>query len=202
MQNSLHQYFLLNKPVNMVSQFVSSHPVNLLGNIPFDFPEGIHAVGRLDQYSEGLLILTTNKKVTRLLFQGKQPHERTYLVLVNNTVTDQQLFQLQTGVQFKIKNGEVYTTKPCNVHKVEQPSFNYASDYKASSRVPHTWLSITLTEGKFHQVRKMLSAVQLKCKRLVRTSIEQLVLGNLPPGSVKEIAEKTFFSLLNISDYE
>ena len=51
-----HRYFLLNKPMNMVSQFVSTHQVNLLSNINFDFPEGTHAIGRLDQMSEGLLL--------------------------------------------------------------------------------------------------------------------------------------------------
>ena len=51
-----HRYFILNKPYNMVSQFVSSHDVNLLRNIDFDFPEGTHAIGRLDNLSEGLLI--------------------------------------------------------------------------------------------------------------------------------------------------
>ncbi len=198
---SQHRYFLLNKPYNMVSQFVSSHPVNLLCNLPFIFPEGIHAVGRLDHHSEGLLILTTNKKVTRLLFQGKLPHDRTYHVLVNNTVTELQLLQLQSGVQFKIKNDELYTTKPCTVKIIDHPPFNYPSNYIASDRVPHTWLSITLTEGKFHQVRKMLAAVQLKCKRLVRTNIENLTLGDLLPSEVKEIPEEEFFAALNIHEY-
>jgi len=73
--------------MNMVSQFVSSHPVKLLGDLEFNFPEETHAIGRLDQNSEGLLLLTTNKKVTRLLFQGLVPHTRTYLVQVKNTVS-------------------------------------------------------------------------------------------------------------------
>jgi 23S rRNA pseudouridine2457 synthase len=68
--NSVDRYFILNKPYNMVSQFVSSHPVRLLGQIKFDFPEGIHAIGRLDNLSEGLLILTTDKRVTKFLYQG------------------------------------------------------------------------------------------------------------------------------------
>ena len=72
-----HRYFILNKPFNMVSQFVSTDEVPLLTAIDFNFPEGTHAIGRLDAHSEGLLILTTNKKVTRLLFQGEVPHKRT-----------------------------------------------------------------------------------------------------------------------------
>ena len=48
-----HRYFILYKPVNMVSQFVSTHNVRLLGSINFNFPEGTHAIGRLDKNSEG-----------------------------------------------------------------------------------------------------------------------------------------------------
>ncbi len=70
-----NRYFIINKPPNMVSQFVSTHDVGLLDDLDFQFPEGIHAIGRLDSHSEGLLILTTNKKVTKLLFQGAVPHE-------------------------------------------------------------------------------------------------------------------------------
>ncbi|HEX5025052.1 MAG TPA: pseudouridine synthase, partial [Agriterribacter sp.] len=64
MRAPVHRYFIINKPVDMVSQFVSSHAVGLLGDLEYDFPDGIHAIGRLDNHSEGLLILTTNKKVT------------------------------------------------------------------------------------------------------------------------------------------
>ncbi|RYY63889.1 MAG: pseudouridine synthase, partial [Chitinophagaceae bacterium] len=63
-----HRYFLLHKPYDVLSQFVSPYPQRLLGDLGFDFPEGTHAIGRLDLHSEGLLLLTTNSKVTRLLF--------------------------------------------------------------------------------------------------------------------------------------
>ena len=59
----------------MVSQFVSPDKVNLLGDIDFNWPEGTHAIGRLDNNSEGLLILTTNKRVTKLLFESDTPHK-------------------------------------------------------------------------------------------------------------------------------
>ena len=64
----INRYFILYKPYNMVSQFISTHQVGLLTDIDFIFPEGTHAIGRLDKDSEGLLLLTTNKKITRLLF--------------------------------------------------------------------------------------------------------------------------------------
>ena len=65
-------------------------------------------------------------------------------------------------------------------------------------RIPYTWLSISLTEGKYHQIRKMVSAIHHKVKRLIRVSIENLHLANLQPGELKEIEEKDFFELLNI----
>ena len=82
MSEKQHRYFIINKPYNMVSQFVSTHDVGLLSDLDFDFPENTHAIGRLDNHSEGLLILTTNKKVTRLLFSSAIAHKRTYLVQV------------------------------------------------------------------------------------------------------------------------
>ncbi|HLD52197.1 MAG TPA: pseudouridine synthase [Sediminibacterium sp.] len=196
-----HQYFLLNKPYNMVSQFKSSHAVRLLGDLHYPFPEGTHAIGRLDHHSEGLLLLTTNKKVTRLLFQGAIPHKRGYHVLVNNHVSNEQLTLLSNGVQFKIGLNVYHTTSPCEVAIVNPPIVQFPGAYIESERVAHTWLSIELTEGKYHQVRKMLTAVQLKCKRLVRVSIENLQLGNLAPGQVKEIQEMDFFDSLKITNY-
>ena len=196
-----NRYFIINKPFNMVSQFVSSHKVGLLGDLGFTFPEGIHAIGRLDNHSEGLLILTTNKKVTKLLFESKTPHKRTYLVRVNNVVSDESLLQLQTGVSIKIKGGADYTTPPCDVEIVKNPENLAVHQQELRGYVPHTWLRITLTEGKFHQVRKMVTAVRHRCKRLIRVSIEDLELGDLGPGCVKEIGEEDFFTRLKITNW-
>ena len=193
-----HRYFIINKPYNMVSQFISKDAVNLLGDLAFDFPEGTHAVGRLDNESEGLLILTTNKKVTRLLFQGTKKHTRTYLVLVKNIVSEDTLQQLRSGISIRIKGGETYTSSPCEASIIADAKaiYPYAADTREN--YPHTWLLLTLTEGKFHQVRKMVLAVNHRCLRLIRVSIEQLLLADLKPGEVKEIEEETFFHLLDI----
>ena len=193
------RYYIINKPYNMVSQFISSHSVGLLGDLDFKFPEGIHAVGRLDNHSEGLLILTTNKKITRLLFLGDSPHKRTYLVQVNNILSSQSLHLLQTGVNIRIKEGKNYTTPPCEVSIVDNPEKIYPFAINPLAHGPHTWLMITLTEGKFHQVRKMMGAIHHRCKRLIRISIEDLSLGALAPGGVKEIEENIFFKLLKIN---
>src|SRR5205085_9303642 len=119
MNSTGHRYFIIYKPRDMVSQFVSSHKVKLLGDLDFAFPDGTHAVGRLDNNSEGLLLLTTNKKVTRLLFESRVPHKRSYLVQVRHVVTDETIQQLRTGVLIRVKGGGDYLTKTCEASLVE-----------------------------------------------------------------------------------
>ncbi len=194
------RYFIINKPFGMVSQFRSPDGVPLLGGLSFTFPEGTHAIGRLDKHSEGLLILTTNKKVTRLLFQGAVPHVRTYFVQVAGKVQEKELNQLRSGIFIKVKGGKDWSTSPCEVEIIEEPAY-YFQPVELQSYPPHTWLRISLTEGKFHQVRKMVAAVHHKCRRLIRISIENLNLGNLAPGSVKEMEEAFFFKELKIENW-
>jgi 23S rRNA pseudouridine2457 synthase len=108
------------------------------------------------------------------------------------------LLQLQTGVCIRIKGGAYYTTPPCEVSIVDKPIDLYKRENEFKEGLPNTWLLITLTEGKFHQVRKMVDAVRHRCKRLIRISIEDLALSNLQPGEVKELEEKDFFERLKI----
>jgi 23S rRNA pseudouridine2457 synthase len=193
-----HRYFLLNKPMNMVSQFVSTHQVQLLSNINFDFPEGTHAIGRLDQMSEGLLLLTTNKKVTKLLFQGTRPHVRTYLVQVKNKVSQATIENLQNGVVISAPNGSSYNTAPCKVDLIDPPQHLWENGIVLHENQKSDWLRIELTEGKFHQVRKMVSAMHHRCIRLVRWSIEELTVEPIAPGEVQEVTEEYFFKALNL----
>lgn len=193
-----HRYFIINKPYNMVSQFVSSHKVKLLGDLDFDFPKETHAVGRLDSNSEGLLILTTNKKVTKLLFESDAKHKRTYLVQVENVVSNEALQQLRTGVTIRVKGGGDYITAACTANLIQKPENLFTAGYKSSEYKTYSWLLLSLTEGKFRQVRKMVAAVRHPCKRLIRVAIEDLTLGDLQPGCVKEIEENDFFKLLKI----
>jgi 23S rRNA pseudouridine2457 synthase len=229
MQNSAERYFILHKPYDMVSQFVSSHEVRVLGDLGYDFPEGTHAVGRLDINSEGLLILTTDKRVTRLLFQSKVPHRRTYLVKVKYAVSAESLERLRKGVTIRVRGGGYYVTAPCEAEVIPEPvgvfgpvapsgvaglpgsagshgtagSPGTAGPFDpAPARkdyFPVTWLRITLTEGKFHQLRKMVDAVGHRCMRLIRVSIEELSLAGLAAGGVREVEQGPFFEQLNIT---
>ncbi len=196
-----HRYFVLYKPPGIVSQFISPDGVKLLGALDFNFPEGTHAIGRLDKDSEGLLLLTTNKKVTKLLFQGAFPHKRDYLVLVKNEVSSETLLKLQTGVIFKTYDNADYNTGECKVSIVENPKEYFDFEEILRKDIPHTWLHISLTEGKYHQVRKMVRVVHHRCKRLIRVAIEDIELGKMTPGEVRELNEIDFFRLLKIDNY-
>lgn len=176
----------------MVSQFISSHDVPLLGELDFDFPEGTHAIGRLDMHSEGLLLLTTDKTITRKLFLAPVPHLRSYLVMVQNTMLPETLQQLREGISIPVKGGMFYIAKPEEVQHITNPValYKYAADPREI--YPHTWLLITLAEGKHRQVRKMVLAVKHRCLRLIRLSISDIVLGDLRPGQAKESAAFPF----------
>lgn len=196
--NNNHHYYIINKPIQMVSQFVSPHNVGLLAHLGFEFPKGTHAVGRLDNNSEGLLILTTNKKVTSLLFSGNTKHKRVYLVQVNNQLSTLSLKQLGSGVPIRISGGENYITPSCEVEMVDNPESVYPFLNLSNQYGSSTWILITLYEGKFRQIRKMVAALHHHCKRLIRVRIEDLTLGDLKPGCVREIEENEFFKKLKI----
>lgn len=203
MEQKTNRYFIIYKPFKMVSQFVSPDRVKLLGDLDYDFPEGTHAIGRLDNNSEGLLILTTNKRVTKLLFESGTPHKRVYVIQVEKVVSEETLQQLRSGVIIKTKGkgGALYTTSPCEVEIIPRPELLHKREHEFRAELPQTWLKMSLTEGKFHQVRKMVAEVEHPCKRLIRVSIEDLELGNLAPGEVKEIEEEEFFAKLRIENW-
>ncbi len=193
------RYFIVHKPAGMVSQFVSPHRVRLLDALGFDFPPGTHAVGRLDADSEGLLLLTTNKKITKLLFESETPHRRTYLVRVKNRVSAETALHLSRGIQIPVKSGNPYLTAPCRVEIIPPPDqFSLPGEREAEENGRYSWLRMTLTEGKFRQVRKMVYAAGHTCRRLIRVSIEDLCIGDLGPGEVREVSEEFFFGKLRL----
>ncbi|HEV7330425.1 MAG TPA: pseudouridine synthase [Flavisolibacter sp.] len=188
---------MVHKPYGMESQFKENFPAALLGDLPFAFPEGTHAIGRLDKPSEGLLLLTTNKKITKLLFESAVPHRRTYLVQVRHTVSDEKLQELRNGVTIRVDSGNYYTTPPCEAERANAPEFPSPKPFPDYGET--TWLLLTITEGKYRQVRKMVAAIGHRCLRLIRVGIEDMELGNLQPGGVKEVTEEQFFRLLKLN---
>jgi 23S rRNA pseudouridine2457 synthase len=192
------RYFVIYKPYKMVSQFVSSHSLRLLCDLDYDFPEGTNAVGRLDNDSEGLLILTNDKSLVGKLMHPDKKRSKRYVVQVEKTVTDEKLDILRTGVDILVKGRGTYRTKDCEVNIIDKPTYLPGRGHPFRDDLPQTWLEFILKEGKNRQIRKMCSAVRHDCKRLVRTHIENLNIIGMKAGEVKEINQKELFEKLGI----
>ena len=182
-----HRHFIIHKPWGMISQFVNpaKRKKKLLGDL-HDFPEGTMAIGRLDVPSEGLLLLTTDGKVSAEIRSNK--YEKEYYVQVDGVITQKEIEQLQTGVEIGF-NGKKYMTKPGKAFMIEDPKFPLRSmKIRDERHGPTSWVSIIIREGKFRQVRKMTAAVGLPTLRLIRVRIGEIKLGDLEISGVKEVS--------------
>jgi 23S rRNA pseudouridine2457 synthase len=186
---SFHRHFILHKPFGYLSQFVNHQNrrknKQLLGEL-YDFPEGTMAIGRLDQDSEGLLLLTTDGRVSMQVRSKKV--EKEYYAQLDGEISEQALNQLRQGVEIGV-NGKKYMTLPCQAHRLETvPDFApRGKKIRDARHGPTCWISITLTEGKFRQVRKMTAVVGFPTLRLVRVRIGQIRLGDMKAGEVREV---------------
>ena len=144
------------------------------------------AVGRLDEKSEGLLILTTNGKLSALIRTDK--YEKEYFAQLDGVVSDVALRTLKEGVEIK-RGDSVYTTKPTNVRRLEREPLlpNRGRRIRDSRHGPTSWISITLREGKYRQVRKMTAVVGYPTLRLVRVRIGNTHLNDMSPGEAVEL---------------
>ena len=189
-----HKHYIIYKPYGVLSQFHTNskqqRKKKFLGEL-YHFPEGIMAIGRLDEKSEGLLLLTTDGKMSD--YVNSQKVEKEYYVLVDGVVSEEAIELLRSGVEIGF-NGQKYKTKPCRVFKLKKtPDLPERSKKIRDARHgPTTWLSITLREGKFRQVRKMTSAVKVPTLRLVRIRVGAIGLNNMQVGDVIEV--DTFFN--------
>ncbi len=186
---SEHRHFKLYKPVKVVSQFIrvnQKRKKRLLGEF-YDFPEGTMAIGRLDEDSEGLLLLTTDGKTSARV--RDKSVEKEYYAQVDGIITQEAVAQLQTGVEIGLK-GEKYLTLPCQSRLIEGTPDIPDRDKKIRDERhgPTSWVSITVTEGKFRQVRKMTAAVGFPTLRLVRVRIADIRIEGLSVGEVQEIS--------------
>ena len=191
-----HQHFILFKPYGYLSQFIYElkRKKKLLGEL-YNFPEGTMAIGRLDEDSEGLLLMTTDGKVSEQIRSKKVDKE--YYVQVDGIITPEAISALQKGVEIGF-DGSKYKTKPCKAFIVNKiPDFGpRAKKIRDERHGPTSWASITVNEGKFRQVRKMTAAVGFPTLRLVRVRVGNVYLQNLKAGEVLEVDA---FKLENMS---
>lgn len=181
-----HHHFIIHKPYGYLSQFVNNQTKRknkkLLGELN-DFPEGTMSIGRLDEDSEGLLLLTTDGKVSEQVRSKKV--EKEYHVQVDGECTEEAIEQLEKGVEIGIR-GQKYLTLPCKATRL-LPAPDYDTNTRKIRDERHgatSWVSITVIEGKFRQVRKMTAAVGFPTLRLIRVRIGEIELDKLPAGEI------------------
>jgi 23S rRNA pseudouridine2457 synthase len=182
----MHHHFILHKPYGYISQFVCDNKKKrLLGEL-HTFPAGTMCIGRLDEDSEGLLLLTTDGKMSHYVSTANV--EKEYYVQVDGLITHQALQHLQAGVEIGIRSIK-YQTQPCTAHALETiPDFGPRNRKIRDDRHgPTCWISITITEGKFRQIRKMTAAIGFPTLRLIRVRIGTIYLKDLAIGAIEEI---------------
>lgn len=188
-----HRHFIIHKPYGYLSQFIypqtNRKNKGLLGTL-HDFPEGTMAIGRLDEHSEGLLLLTTDGKESERV--RSKSIEKEYYIQVDGIITEEAILALKNGVEISVGK-EKYTTLPCKAFMITpapkvKPRIKKIRDDRHG---PTSWVSITITEGKNRQVRKMSAAVGFPTLRLMRVRIGRIRLDNLEAGGVKEVKKLT-----------
>ena len=182
-----HQLFKLYKPFGVISQF-SSNDLKAVGKKKFlkdlfNFPEGIMPIGRLDEKSEGLLLLTTDGKLSDSV--NRAGIEKEYWAQLDGEIPSAAISALRVGVEIGLK-GKKYLTQPCSVKPLKPPE--HLAPPNAKLRIgrhrPTSWISLVLTEGKYRQVRKMTAAAGYPTLRLIRVRIGKITLEGLSPGEV------------------
>lgn len=171
-----------NKPYGVVSQFTSQEGKRTLAR--FIKVKGVYPIGRLDEDSEGLLLLTDDGSLQHRLSDPKFDHPKTYLVQVERVPDEVALEKLRRGVVI-----QGYKTRPAQVRLLEaEPPFPPRDPpIRFRKSVPTAWLEITLTEGKNRQVRRMTAAVGHPTLRLARVAVVGVKLDGLKPGEWREL---------------
>jgi 23S rRNA pseudouridine2457 synthase len=173
---------LFNKPFDVLSQWTDDSGRQTLKNF-IDIPD-IYACGRLDRDSEGLLILTDNGKLQAKLSNPVNKVFKTYLAQVEGIAIDTQVQALCDGVL--LRDG---LTKPAKVAIIPEPQWLWerVPPIRVRQKIPTSWLSISICEGKNRQVRRMTAAVGLPTLRLVRVQIGSYMLEDLKSGEFRVI---------------
>lgn len=179
------QYLLFHKPFGVLSQFTPEDGARSLAE--FDLPKGVYPVGRLDKDSEGLLLLSDDGPLIEQLLNPRNEKPKTYWALVERVPQEDSLQRMREGLRI-----EDYTTRPCQAQLLQpQPVVDPRDPpVRVRKSVEDVWVEITVVEGKNRQVRKMTAAIGHPTLRLIRRSIANLELGDLPLGQWRAIARE------------
>lgn len=190
-----HQYYIIYKPFQVLSQFSTVENKKILSDY-FSVEKDVYAVGRLDYDSEGLLILTNDKSLNQKLLHPSHQHVREYWVQVEGSITNEALLQLQRGVQISV-DGKLYNTKQAIVKILHEPFVPERNPpIRFRKNISTSWISLQLTEGKNRQVRKMTAAAGFPTLRLIRSRIENISLNQMQPGDMISLSKSSIYKKL------
>jgi 23S rRNA pseudouridine2604 synthase len=165
-------YFAYNKPRNVLTHSAKGDDMDINKMIKGK-TEGakVFPLGRLDKDSHGLIILTNDGRITGKLLNPEENHEKEYIVETDRKIDQAFATALEKGVVIKEEYSKVtYKTKPCLVTLLGQKRF-----------------SITITEGKKRQVRRMVEALKNQVRDLTRVRIMNIKIGTLKENAVCRI---------------
>lgn len=176
-------YILLYKPAGYMTTLKDPEGRPIVTDLLKGVGERVFPVGRLDYNTEGLLLLTNDGAWANNLAHPRHEVDKEYMVRVQGAVTGEQMNRLATGVE--LEDG---ITAPASVRVVHESDKN-------------SWISITIHEGRFRQVRRMCSAVGLSVVRLKRVRYGSLELGTLKPGEYRLLTPREAEKLLSVKGH-
>lgn len=186
---------LFHKPFGVISQFTTGSNGNHRTLADYIDVPGVYPAGRLDADSEGLLVLTDHGSWQAHITHPHHGWMKTYWVQVEGIPGEKALNQLRDGVV--LNDGK---TRPAQAQQMEEPPHLWAREppirYRAA--IPTSWLSISISEGRNRQVRRMTAAVGLPTLRLIRFAVGGWTLDGLSPGEYR-IADSAMLSSLPTS---
>ncbi|GAB2481182.1 pseudouridine synthase [Alkalibacterium psychrotolerans] len=170
-------YFMMNKPQGVISATEDLMHETVLDLMEIqDSLQEPHPVGRLDIDTEGLLLLTNDGKLTHRLLSPKHHVDKTYYAEIDGVVTEEDIEAFKKGVTLD----DDYQTLPAELTILESDEENQTSK-----------IELTIQEGKFHQVKRMMKAVGKEVVYLKRLSMGPLTLDkNLELGTYRELTEE------------
>jgi 23S rRNA pseudouridine2457 synthase len=173
---------LFNKPFGVLCQFSSVEGRRCLKDyIPV---AGVYPAGRLDQDSEGLLVLTDDGALQARIAEPRRKLAKVYRTQVEGMPTREALTRLSRGLDL----GD-FITRPCSARRIEEPAGLWPRDPPIRKRlnIPTSWIELKLTEGKNRQVRRMTAKVGHPTLRLIRWAVGAWTLEGLAPGEWREV---------------
>lgn len=181
------EYFMLNKPSGVVSATQDSVDKTVVDLITCPHSRELFPVGRLDKDTEGLLLLTNDGALAHQLLSPRKHVSKTYLVWAEGRVTEADVELLEHGMDI----GDEKLTRPAAVGNMSFHNMSFQGIAAIQTR-----LEFTITEGRYHQVKRMFAKIGKPVQYLKRLSMGSLVLDDtLAMGEFRELTEEEICSL-------